>query len=126
MRSQVPGFLLALLLSAGARGADPLPPAEPPAVTPQEQFFYFCVHEYLKAHGVPRFDGSAAYGVEHSNASGAVLARLQAAAKRSALALPAPNYRDEEHGAPAVLLHCQRQSQGPAIAALAVETGEED
>ena len=96
------------------------PPVDPleGSVTLQDYFFYSCVNEYIKAHGIPRFDGSLGYAQEYSSASGPALLSVRAAAKAYALSIHAPDYSDSEHGSAAVLVACLKESRGNAVAGL--------
>jgi hypothetical protein len=112
------GVLVALsMINSKASPSDSLPPksSEEGSVTVEDFFYYSCVHHYMRSHDVPMFDGSLNYAVEYVEADFELLAELSDAARNAAAQLPAPDYSDPEHGAPAVLVWCQHQSQLPAV-----------
>jgi hypothetical protein len=84
-------------------------------VTAEEFFEYSCVHHYMKANSVPMFDGSLGYAVEYLDADPELLDALSDAAKAAAAKLPPPNYADPEHGSPAVLVSCRRESHSESV-----------
>ena len=104
--------MVSAALSACAANANE-PPRDPRqgTVTSQDFFFYSCVREYMKANYIPIFDGSVAYGVEYSDLSSEVLSRLHKAAQTFARTIRAPDYSDQEHGLPAVLVVCQEEAK---------------
>ena len=115
-------FLPSILISAlPCAAAEPLAPAAAkqslpaPAVTAEDFFEYSCVHHYMKANSVPMFDGSLGYAVEYLDAGPELLDALSDAAKIAAAKLPPPNYADPEHGSPAVLAACRRQSRSEQV-----------
>lgn len=81
------------------------------SVTEQDFFFYSCIREYMLANSIQVFDGSVSYGVEYSNLNFDQLSALNKAAKKFAKAIRAPDYKDIEHGLPAVLVLCQQESK---------------
>lgn len=87
----------------------------PPSVTAEEFFEYSCVRHYMTANSVPMFDGSLGYAVEYLDAGPEMLDALSDAAKAAASKLPPPNYADPEHGSPAVLASCRRQSHSEQV-----------
>jgi hypothetical protein len=89
------------------------PPAR--SVTAEEFFEYSCVHHYMKANSVPMFDGSLGYAVEYLDAGPELLDALSDAAKIAAAKLPPPNYADPEHGSPAVIASCRRDSRSEQV-----------
>jgi len=86
-----------------------------PSVTAEEFFEYSCVHHYMMANSVPMFDGSLGYAVEYLDAGPELLDALSDAAKIAAAKLPSPNYTDPEHGSPAVIASCRRESRSEQI-----------
>ncbi len=108
--------LTAVLASCAASG----PPKDPdrPTVTARDFFVYSCLTAYMKANSVPLFDGSLAYAVEYADAEPEVLEQLYQAAKKVAASMPPPNYADTEHGSPAVLVRCQRESRSSTVEAI--------
>jgi hypothetical protein len=84
-------------------------------VTAEEFFEYSCVHHYMKANSVPMFDGSLGYAEEYLDAGPELLDALSDAAKIAAAKLSPPNYADPEHGSPAVIASCRRESRSEQI-----------
>ena len=81
------------------------------SVTKRDFFFYSCVREYMLANSIQVFDGSVSYGVEYSNLNFEQLSAISKAAKKFAGSIRAPDYKDIEHGLPAVLVLCQNESK---------------
>jgi hypothetical protein len=90
-----------------------VPPTDPRmgSVTKQDFYLYSCVREYMRANSIQIFDGSVSYGVEYSNLNFEELSEINKAAKQFASSIRAPDYKDVEHGLPAVLVLCQNQSK---------------
>lgn len=112
-------LLLAVCLASCATAGE-APPADPRvgSVTAQDFFFYSCVREYMQYQSIRVFDGSVAYAVEYIQAPHEVLDRIYEAARDFALGIRAPDYTDEEHGLPAVLVLCRQESESGRVAAL--------
>lgn len=81
----------------------------------RDLFHYACVREYTRAHSLPQFDSSVAYGVEYSQVSEDILNRVYAAAKVFAATLLSPDIKDTEHGGVAVLALCLEKSRDPIL-----------
>jgi hypothetical protein len=65
----------------------------------------------MKANSIQIFDGSVSYGVEYSDLNYKELSAINKAAKKFAGSIGAPDYKDVEHGLPAVLVLCQSESK---------------
>lgn len=103
--------MLALCVVCAAAQAEPSSTLRGGSVSPRDFFLYSCVNAYMKANAIRIFDGSVGYGVEHSRLSGEELSALHAAAADFAQTIRAPDYADQEHGLPAVLVLCQDASE---------------
>ena len=80
------------------------------SVSAQDFFFFSCVRQYMEFNSINVFDGSVAYAVEYSNLRSKELSDIYSSAKKFAETIPKPNYQDQEHGLPAVLVLCQKES----------------
>ena len=103
--------LTVLLTSCTSNTLTNKPPTDPRqgSVTKQDFFFYSCMQHYMQMNAIRVFDGSVAYAVEFSDLSSEELTRIHQSAKSFAETLPKPDYADQEHGLPAVLVACQKQ-----------------
>lgn len=110
----------ALVTSVALSACSASPPPEPPkaSATAQDFFFYSCVQAYMTAQSITLFDGSVGYAVEHSDTSAEVLNQLYESAKLFATGIRAPDYSDEEHGLPAVLVLCGNEAKSERVANL--------
>lgn len=105
---------LTLLLASCSSASKNYPPATDhriDSVTEQDFFFYSCVRQYMEINSIDVFDGSVTYAVEYSNVSSKNLSRIYESAKSFAQTIRKPDYQDKEHGLPAVLVLCQRESR---------------
>lgn len=109
------------LAGCSSTGRNAVPAEAPDPVSMRDFFLYGCVREYTKAHALPEFDSSVAYGVEYSRASDEELSRVYAAAKAFAATLRAPDLSDEEHGGVAVVALCLEKSRDPTITSVVTE-----
>lgn len=80
-------------------------------ISKRDFFFYNCVHEYMKKNSIQNFDASVGLAVELSKFSFEELNEINKSAKNTAFGIRAPDYSDEEHGLPAVLIICQDESE---------------
>ncbi len=89
------------------------PPVDPRqgSVDSKDFFFYSCVREYMKQNSIKIFDGSVEYGVEYSDLASIDLLTIGKAALDFASKIRKPNFDDLEHGRPAVLVLCEKESE---------------
>lgn len=73
----------------------------------------------MRANAVPKFDSSINYAIEFLDGGFELISELSDYAKTAAGKLPAPDYTDPEHGAPAVLAFCKAQSESIEVREIA-------